>query len=85
MQAYRQLIKKHHPDKGGSEAAFAQLQDAFAVLSDPRKRGVYDAWAKELQFRYVQGVTAKVWAAACCVVEISRRFIGLGFHQHLSN
>jgi hypothetical protein len=31
------------------------------VLSDPKKRSVYDAWAKELQFRYVQGVAAKVW------------------------
>ena len=24
------------------------------VLGDPKKRGVYDTWAKELQFRYVR-------------------------------
>ena len=60
LQAYRKLAKQQHPDKGGSAAAFTQLQDAFLVLSDPRKRSVYDAWAKELQFRYVQGVAAKV-------------------------
>ena len=52
-QAYRLLAKRHHPDKGGDPAAFARLQAAFEVLSDPRKRGVYDTWAKELQFRCV--------------------------------
>jgi curved DNA-binding protein CbpA len=60
LQAYRKLAKQQHPDKGGSAAAFNQLQNAFLVLSDPRKRAVYDAWAKELQFRYIQGVAAKV-------------------------
>jgi curved DNA-binding protein CbpA len=52
-QAYRLLAKRHHPDKGGDPAAFARLQAAFEVLSDPRKRQVYDTWAKELQFRCV--------------------------------
>lgn len=52
-QAYRLLAKRHHPDKGGDPAAFAPLQAAFEVLSDPLKRGVYDTWAKELQFRCV--------------------------------
>lgn len=50
-QAYRALAKQHHPDKGGDPAAFAALQTAFEVLSDPQKRAVYDTWAKELQFR----------------------------------
>ena len=51
LQAYRLLAKRLHPDKGGDPAAFARLQAAFEVLSDPRKRDVYDTWAKELQFR----------------------------------
>lgn len=60
MQAYRDLAKRLHPDKGGNADDFGKLQHAFEILSDPQKRGVYDAWAKELQFRYVRGVAAKV-------------------------
>ncbi|PSC71468.1 heat shock [Micractinium conductrix] len=57
-RAYRALAKQHHPDKGGDPAAFAALQTAFEVLSDPQKRAVYDTWAKELQFRYVRAAAA---------------------------
>ena len=60
MQAYRKLAKSRHPDRGGSAAKFSQLQQAFEVLSDPRQREVYDAWARQTQFRYVQGVAAQV-------------------------
>ena len=60
LQAYRKLARKHHPDRGGTAAAFAQVQQAFEVLSDPRKREVYDTWAKEVQFRYVRGTSAQV-------------------------
>lgn len=52
-QAYRQLAKRLHPDKGGDPAAFGRLQAAFDVLGDAQKRQVYDTWAKELQFRWV--------------------------------
>lgn len=50
-QAYRALAKRHHPDKGGDPAVFARVQAAFEVLGDPKKREVYDTWAKELQYR----------------------------------
>ena len=29
--AYRRLARDHHPDKGGSDAAFARLQKAYEV------------------------------------------------------
>lgn len=67
QQAYRESAKRHHPDKGGSAQAFARVQAAFEVLCDPRKRAVYDEWARELQFRYVPGVTTKV----CCMTSYS--------------
>lgn len=60
MQAYRKLAKTRHPDRGGSAAQFSQLQQAFEVLSDPRQREVYDAWARQTQFRYVQGAASQV-------------------------
>ena len=40
--------------------AFGRIQAAYEVLSDTRKRAVYDEWAKDLTFRYVDGVASKV-------------------------
>jgi molecular chaperone DnaJ len=41
--AYRRLAKDRHPDRpGGNEAEFSRLQEANAVLSDPRRRRQHD-------------------------------------------
>ncbi len=44
--AYRCLAQHHHPDKNpGSHSAgerLAQINDAYAILSDPGRREVYD-------------------------------------------
>lgn len=41
-KAYRNLVKKHHPDTGGSEDTFKQISTAYETLSDPNKRRDYD-------------------------------------------
>lgn len=41
-KAYRKLASQHHPDKGGDTAKFQQVQEAYAVLSDPEKRNLHD-------------------------------------------
>lgn len=39
---YRELAHKHHPDKGGDEARFKELNEAYQILSDEQKRSQYD-------------------------------------------
>lgn len=42
-KAFRKLAHQHHPDKqGGDEAKFKEANEAYAVLSDEKKRAQYD-------------------------------------------
>ena len=42
-RAYRNLITKLHPDKGGDAELFSAVQKAYDVLSNAAKRAQYDA------------------------------------------
>eukprot|EP00794_Sanderia_malayensis_P000657 gene657-1325_t len=49
-KAYRKLSLKYNPDKNnepGSEAKFRQLSEAFDVLSNTKRRAVYDQFGEE--------------------------------------
>ena len=41
-KAFRTLAREHHPDRGGDEAKFKQLNEAYTVLNDPQTRAQYD-------------------------------------------
>ncbi len=43
-KAFRTQAHKHHPDKGGEEAAFKEINEAYQVLGDEKKRAQYDQY-----------------------------------------
>ena len=53
-KAFRKLARKHHPDAGGDEAKFKEINEAYEVLSDEKKRKLYDQYgtANENQIPY---------------------------------
>lgn len=46
--AYRKLAKKYHPDTAGgdetSKTKFEEISEAYAILSDPEKKKLYDTY-----------------------------------------
>ncbi|MBI5306173.1 DnaJ domain-containing protein [Candidatus Wolfebacteria bacterium] len=46
-KAFRKLAHKYHPDKsGGDEKKFKEIAEAYAVLSDKKKREQYDKYGR---------------------------------------
>ncbi|MEK9176854.1 MAG: DnaJ domain-containing protein, partial [Patescibacteria group bacterium] len=46
-KAFRKRAHQYHPDKkGGNEAKFKELSEAYAVLSDDKKRAEYDSYGR---------------------------------------
>ncbi len=41
-RAYRKLALEHHPDRGGDQEKFKEINEAYQVLSDPQKRAQFD-------------------------------------------
>lgn len=41
-KAYRSMAMKHHPDRGGDERKFKEIEEAYRTLSDPQKKQMVD-------------------------------------------
>ena len=41
-KAFREKAKKHHPDKGGDEAKFKEINNAYDTLGNENKKSQYD-------------------------------------------
>jgi curved DNA-binding protein len=45
-KAFKELAKKHHPDRGGDEAKFKEINEAHDTLKNSQKRHDYDTMRK---------------------------------------
>lgn len=45
-KAFHKLAHKYHPDKGGDERKFKEINEAYQVLSDTTKRAQYDQYGR---------------------------------------
>lgn len=45
-KAYRKLAHQYHPDKGGDETKFKEINEAYQVLSDRDKKAQYDKFGR---------------------------------------
>lgn len=45
-KAFHKLAHKYHPDKGGDEKKFKEINEAYQVLSDTTKRAQYDQYGR---------------------------------------
>lgn len=58
-KAYRKLARTNHPDAGGDEEKFKEINEAYEVLSDKKKRDLYDQYgtadANRIPFGYGGG------------------------------
>lgn len=47
--AFRKKAHQHHPDKGGDESKFKELNEAYQVLGNEQKRKQYDQFGSSFQ------------------------------------
>ena len=48
-KAYRKLAHQYHPDKGGDEQKFKEINEAYQVLSNSEKRQQYDQFGRNFE------------------------------------
>jgi molecular chaperone DnaJ len=54
-KSFRSLSKEYHPDKGGDEEKFKEINEAYSILSDSKKKESYDRFGHDEPNNYNGG------------------------------
>ena len=54
-KAYRKLAHQYHPDKGGDEKKFKEINEAYQILSSKEKREQYDRFGRVFEGGFAPG------------------------------
>lgn len=75
-KAFRKLARQHHPDAGGDEAKFKEINEAYEVLGDDKKRQLYDQYGTARENQIPPG-----WGGTGGSVRVEDIFGGAGFNS----
>ena len=45
-KAFKKAAIKHHPDRGGDKKKFQEMNEAYQVIGDEKKKSQYDSYRK---------------------------------------
>lgn len=74
-RAYKKLAMKHHPDRGGNQSDFQEIQEAYATLTDPERKA---QWERARQHRTHGPNVNFNWFESNDINDIISQFHGFG-------
>lgn len=77
-KAFRKLARTNHPDAGGDEEKFKEINEAYEVLSDDKKRKLYDQYGTANENQIPRG-----WSGGA--VNMGDIFGGMDWSEILNN
>ena len=77
-KAFRKLARTNHPDAGGDEEKFKEINEAYEVLSDDKKRKLYDQYGTANENQIPRG-----WSGGA--VDMGDIFSGMDWSEILNN